>query len=246
MIFFCFSSKDRHSIVESIFYHITNYALPVWYDRHKILMGDERDHKNFTEGVGQSDYAVIIMSPNAIESTCVKEELMLIHDRYKSGEMHVFPILFNIRAQEIPSEYTWMTKLVYKELNDSTDSLGACNHIICRVLVDELSKYNVLSINDYLKKYNKNPTFSFLNQLIKSYCAISDENHDAQIALLYAGCIYIIHQYGTQGIPIFYYEGVERLFNETRLHLPIDLRETLILERLFLLLINSAIFGYIA
>lgn len=45
-------------------------------------------------------------------------------------------------------------------------------------------------------------------------------------------------------IPEFYYKGIQRLFEETRLNLPIDLRETLIFERLFLLLFNAAIFGY--
>lgn len=34
-------------------------------------------------------------------------------------------------------------------------------------------------------------------------------------------------------IPEFYYKGIQRLFEETRLNLPIDLRETLIFERLF-------------
>lgn len=245
MIFFCFSSKDRHSIVESIFYHITNYALPVWYDRHKMLMGDERDYKNFTEGIGQSKYAVVVLSPNAIESVCVKEEIELISQKHKQGQIYVFPIFYKIKATELPSEFNWLTKLVYKELDESTDSLGTCNHIICRVLLDELSKYKIQSINDFIKQYDKNSAYSYLNQLVKSYCSISDDNHNAQIALLYAGCLYLINHYNVQDIPRFYYEGIDRLFGETRLHLPIDLRETLILERLFLLLINSSIFGYI-
>ena len=58
MIFFCFSSKDRITIVEAILFHITNYELPVWYDRYKMLMGDERDYKNFEEGVGGCKYAI--------------------------------------------------------------------------------------------------------------------------------------------------------------------------------------------
>jgi len=81
--------------------------------------------------------------------------------------------------------------------------------------------------------------------LIDSYCKISDENHNAQIALLYAGCLYIKEKYNCcLEIPEFYYKGIQRLFEETRLNLPIDLRETLIFERLFLLLFNAAIFGY--
>ena len=46
MIFLCFSSKDRKKIAESIFYHIHNIGLPIWYDRNEILMGDDRDYKN--------------------------------------------------------------------------------------------------------------------------------------------------------------------------------------------------------
>ena len=66
MLFFCFSSKDRHSIVESILFHLTNYGLPVWYDRHKMLLGDERDNKNFDEGVKACNYSIIILSANTI------------------------------------------------------------------------------------------------------------------------------------------------------------------------------------
>ena len=78
MLFFCFSSKDRHSIVESILFHLTNYGLPVWYDRHKMLLGDERDNKNFDEGVKACNYSIIILSANTIASECANEEIDLI------------------------------------------------------------------------------------------------------------------------------------------------------------------------
>ena len=109
----------------------------------------------------------------------------------------------------------------------------------------ELQKYKIKTINEYLKLYKNNKAFSYLTELIDSYCKISDENHNAQIALLYAGCLYIKEKYNCcLEIPEFYYKGIQRLFEETRLNLPIDLRETLIFERLFLLLFNAAIFGY--
>ncbi len=245
MVFFCFSSKDRLQIVEAILFHITNYELPVWYDRHKMLMGDERDYKNFEEGVEQSKYAVVIASPNAIKSVCAQEEMELIHKRYVKGEMTVFPIFYNIMASELPESLRWMTKLVYKELDASTDAHGACNHIICRVLLDELGKYKIQSINNYFDLYGQNPALCYVTKLLKSYCRISDDNRDAQIALLYATCLYIREHHNLNDIPAFYYAGVDRLFDDTRLHLPIDLRETLIFERLTLLLINTALFGYI-
>lgn len=245
MLFLCFSSKDRIQIVEAILFHITNYELPVWYDRHKMLMGDHRNYKNFDEGVGQSKYAVIIVSPNAIDSVCAQEEMELIFKHYSEGKIIVFPIFYNINATELPENLQWMTKLVYKELDAGTDAYSACNHIICRVLLDELEKYKMKSINDFLSLYGHNSALCYITKLLQAYCRISDDNRDAQIALLYATCLYIREYYNLNDIPAFYHVGVDRLFDETRLHLPIDLRETLIFERLTLLLINSVLFGYI-
>lgn len=245
MIFFCFSSKDRLQIVEAILFHITNYELPVWYDRHKMLMGDERDYKNFEEGVGQSKYAIVVVSPNAIESVCAQEEITLIYKRHIAGEMTVFPIFYNIKAVELPDNLRWMTKLVYKELVAGTDAHSACNHVICRVLLDELKKYKIQSINEFLELYDHNSALCYIAKLLKAYCRISDDNRNAQITLLYAVCLYIREYYNLNNIPAFYYAGVDRLFDETRLNLPIDLRETLIFERLTLLLINAVLFGYV-
>ena len=93
MIFFCFSSKDRLQIVEAMLFHITNYELPVWYDRHKMLMGDDRDYKNFDEGINQCEYAIIIVSPNAIASTCAREEIEL---KFKFCQAHILCYYFTL------------------------------------------------------------------------------------------------------------------------------------------------------
>ena len=195
--------------------------------------------------MGGCKYAIIIVSPNAIESICAQEEIELIYRRYIKGDMTVFPIFYNIKANELPEKLRWMTQLVYKELDAGTDAYSACNHVICRVLLDELEKYKIKSINDFLGLYEHNSALCYITKLLKAYCRVSDDNKDAQIALLYAVCQYIREYYNLDDIPAFYYAGVDRLFDETRLHLPIDLREMLIFERLMLLLINSVLFGYI-
>jgi hypothetical protein len=209
-----------------------------------MLLGDERDYKNFVEGVDHSKYAVIILSQNAINSVCAKEEIELIEKKHKKGEIIVFPIYYKLKATEIPVKFKWMSQLVYKELDETTDSLSACNHIVCRILLDELAKYRIDSLNTFTKQYEKIPAYTYLIKLIKSYISISGDNRDARLSLLFAGCEYIKCHYNLDSIPRYYYEGVDFLFSQTKLHLPIDLRETLIFERLFLLLLNSSIFGY--
>lgn len=243
MVFLCFSSKDRHDIVESIFYHINNYAIPIWYDRHKMLLGDERDYKNFTDGVESSNYAVIVLSENTLNSTCAKEEIDLIYSKHQKGEITVFPIFYNLPCTDLPKDYQWLKKLVYKELDRTIDSRSTCNHVICKVLLDDLQKCRLKTINDVITFFNNNSTYLYLHEIINAYCSINDDNHNAQIALLYAGAIYLKTHYSLKGAPEYYLVGLERIFSETKLHLPIDLRETLIFERLFLLLLNYSIFG---
>ena len=245
MMFFCFSSKDRHRIVESIFYHITNYGLPVWYDRQRIILGDQRDYMNFEDGVGRSKYAVIILSHNAINSICACEEIELIYKKYQNGDMYVFPIFYNLAAIDLPAQFSWMRKLVYKELDTTTDSLSACNHILCKYFLDELNKYRIHSLTEFDIYCDNKPVYDYIKNLINAYVTVSDDNHDAKISLLYSACQYLLSHYSHRETPAFYYQGVERLFNETKLHLPIDLRETIIMERLFLLIFNASIFGYI-
>ncbi|MBS9782940.1 MAG: toll/interleukin-1 receptor domain-containing protein [Pasteurella sp.] len=243
MLFFCFSSKDRHTIVESILYHISNYAIPLWYDRQQMLLGDQRDYKNFEEGVGKSDYALIILSKNSIASICAREEIDLIENKYNNGLMTVFPIFYNLIAKDVPPELQWMTELVYKELDDTIDTIGTCNHIICRILLDELNKYQIRSIDQFINRFNNISAYSYLVTLLKSYNTISEKNISARITIIFSACKYIMCNYNIDGIPKFYFQGVQFLFNHTKLNLPVDLRETLIFERLLLLLLNYSIFG---
>lgn len=234
MIFLCFSSKDRYEIVESIYYHIKNIGIPVWYDRNEILMGDDRDYKNFVEGVDSCKYAIIILSPNSIESVCANEEIDLIYNRYKTGKIYVFPVFYNITADNIPQKYLWMKKLVYKELNISIDSRGLCNHVICKYLLDQVKLLKYQSINEL-----KNLSIPFISLIIESYSEINGNNYNARIALLYSAVLYIKNQYR---IPEYCIKGMQYLFNETKLNLPIDLRETIIFERLFIISVNYILF----
>lgn len=229
-IFLCFSSKDRYDIAESIYYHLTNIGIPVWYDRREILMGDNRNHKNFVEGVCSCEYAIIILSPSTINSICANEEIDLIYQRYLSEQMYVFPIFYDITATQLPQKHQWMKKLVYKELQKGTDSRGLCNHVACKYLFDKIQKYNLKSISDLCNVFT-----GFIKSLLTNYQELDGNNFNARISILYAGILFLNSQ---KELPEYCRKGTTYLFNETKLNLPIDLRETIIFERLFLLAAN--------
>ena len=232
MIFLCFSSKDRYDIAESVYYHIKNMGIPIWYDRKEILMGNNRNYKNFVEGVESCNYAIIILSPNSISSIYANEEIDLIYERYQNDLTYVFPVFYNINAQEIPPKYDWMKKLVYKELSISTDSRGLCNHVICKYLEDKTKMLPYRSLEELEGKSDE-----FINSLIHNYLQVDGENYNARIALLFSAIQYIKTRHKSK-LPPYCSKGSTYLFNETKLSLPMDQRETIIFEHLFVVAAN--------
>lgn len=123
-----------------------------------------------------------------------------------------------------------MKTLVYKELNISTDSRGLCNHVICKYLLDQIHLLKIQSLYELCNISNP-----FISNIVSNYLEIDGTNYNARIALLYSAVLYIktFHK-----VPEYCLKGSQYLFNETKLSLPIDLRETIIFERLFLISAN--------
>lgn len=239
-IFICLSSKDRQSVVESIMYHMANFGFAIWYDRHKMLLGDKRNLKNFIEGIVHTEYAIVVMSKNSIESTCVNEEMEYLKRQYDMNIITIFPIFYNIRPEELPDKYQWLTELVYKELDEKSGTLLTCNHIITKILSDELKKCKYQTLHElfhFLEAYDQD---KFITSMLKAYLEISGENHNARISILYSICIYLfIIKKAINAFPQYYWKGFERIFSYTKLNLATDLRETLILEIQTLILVNN-------
>ncbi len=241
-IFICLSSKDRQTIVESIIYHLANFGFALWYDRHKMLLGDKRNYKNFVEGIIQTKYAIVVMSKYAVESVCVAEEMEYLSEQYNLGKITIFPIFYNISPTKLPIKYKWLTKLVYKELKDESGTLLTCNHIITKILSDELKNYKYQTLHDLLNALeNSNHKDRFIKNMLRAYLEISGKNHNARISILYSICTYLSVNTTKEMFPQHYWKGFNRVFSYTKLNLDIDLRETLILEIQTMILINNFI-----
>ncbi len=132
-VFVCFAAEDRYTIAEPIVYHLKNYGIDIWYDRHNLLLGDNRIEKNLNEGASECRYAVAIFSKFTKDSVCTMEELAIIKERVSNGSVVVFPILFGISPSEITEDLLWIKDLIFKEANQSTGTREICNHIVCRI-----------------------------------------------------------------------------------------------------------------
>ena len=98
-VFVSHSSKDK-AIVDRIVSDLKKHGIIVWYDKFEIRAGDNIVEK-INEGLRDSKYFIVILSPNALSSTWVTEEIsfaILQQITYKG--VFVIPVL--IQECEIP------------------------------------------------------------------------------------------------------------------------------------------------
>ncbi|WP_310602317.1 toll/interleukin-1 receptor domain-containing protein [Anaerosporobacter sp.] len=241
-LFVCFSAKDRYDIVQPVVYHLKNYGVDIWYDRHEMVMGDNRIKKNIEEGAGRCGYALIILSRNTVDSLCAREEIKILESRYNKREVVIFPVLYELKPCEIPSEFSWISSLIFKETYRSTGTLEICNHIACKIthdILDNCRYRTILEIVDDNSQLLPNP----VNSLLDKYTKVDNANLNSRVALLYATYLTIIESKSLTIDPLCEVpsKAFERLFSETLLNLTIDYRELWLLENSICILIEHYI-----
>ena len=238
-VFVCFSQRDRYKIAEPIVYHLRNYGIPTWYDRYELLMGHDRIEKNLIEGALKCAYAMPILSENSENSPCFLEELSIIKQRFRDGDIVVFPVLYELAPDQIPSNLQWIKELVFKEADRCSGTREICNHVACRYTDDIVGGLRYNKIQDIVDDLacGISPTS---RALLSVYLKIDSDNLDARVSMLYATYLSLTSEQTIN--PSRHIKMVkkvfERLFSETKLHLEIDYRDLWLLENSICILID--------
>ena len=237
-LFICFSAKDRYKTVQPIVYHLKNYGINIWYDRYKLVMGDNRIEKNIVDGASKCKYALIVLSQDTVNSICATEEIKILESRYYKNDVVIFPVLYELNPKDIPPVFCWVKDLIFKEVDRSSGTLEICNHIACKITQDMLKTSKFKTITDVI---NSNlPLPKAAKYLLQKYTYIDNANLNSRVSLLYATYTIIqaenlLETLPNCEIPI---KVFERLFNETLLNLSIDYREMWLLENSLCVLID--------
>lgn len=240
-VFICFAAEDRYNIAEPIVYHLKNYGIEIWYDRHALLMGDNRIEKNLIEGASQCNYTIAVLSENTINSPCTLEELSITKELCFRHEVTVFPVLYEIAPTEIPNQLQWIKELIFKEVDRHSGTRTICNHIACRITNDLLNTCELKTIGDVLKSENK-AIPNEVKEILTHYPKIDYSNLNSRITLLYS--VYLIFNEKLKAhykTPKMISKIFERLFSETRLNITVDYRELWLLENSICILANCYI-----
>lgn len=237
-VFICFAAKDRYTIAEPIVHHLKNYGIDIWYDRYTMVLGDNRVEKNLKEGAEKCNYALIIISENTINSKCAMEEINIVKRRYCSGNVIVFPVLYEISPINLPSKLQWIKELIFKEVDRKSGTREICNHIACKITGDILKQYHYQNIKDIVSS-KLMPTAT--TAILECYLDIDFSNLNSRISLLYATYLTIIHSDTNKKITYFHLISkiYNRLINEMKLNLDIDYRELWLLENTICILCNN-------
>lgn len=239
MIFLCFSSQDRYSIVKSCLYHLKNYGYDTWYDYHELILGDKKREKNFVHAIQSCNYFIIIYSNNLLNSPCAVNEEALIYAEATKRNVIIFPLLYNIKFNELPIEtQDKIDNLIYNEISDDTGCIDPVNQIVVKILLDEMG-YNEFDFTPsidslLLKRIDDN----FLKSILQEYLIISKENFNARISILYCAYKYIVANNVLEDIPIHYSQTFNYLSHYTKLNIPYNHKELIIAELIMINLIN--------
>ncbi len=237
-LFIAFAAEDRYTIAEPLVYHLKNYGVNTWYDRHTLLLGDNRRNKNLEEGARASSYACIIISKYTADSVCAVEEIDIIRQRYFANDVIVFPVLYEISPNDIPNVFYWVKEIIYKEVNRKSGTRETCNHIACKISENMLLHHPVNSISKMMSLLPAH--MKLIRAILCSYNKIDHANINSRVSLLYATSLIMNH---TTSFPDnaevrFAQQLFNRLFSETQLSIAIDYREIWLLENALCLLAN--------
>lgn len=239
MIFLCFSSQDRYSVVKSCLYHLKNYGYDTWYDYHELILGDKKHEKNFVKAIQSCEYFIIIYSNNFFNSPCAVNEETLIYDEAKKRNIVIFPLLYDIKFNELPLKVQGKIKnLIYNEITHETGCISSVNQMVIKILLDEMH-YNEFdftpSINSILIKKVDD---IFLKSILSEYLNISKENFNARISILYCAYKYIETNNVLDDIPIHYSQTINYLVHYTKLNIPYNHKELIMAELIIINLIR--------
>lgn len=231
MIFLCFSSQERYTIVKSCLYHLKNYGYDTWYDYHELILGDKKEEKNFVNAIQFCEYFIIIYSNNFFKSPCAITEESRIYAEVDKRDITIFPLLYNIKYAELPIEtQNRIENLIYNEVTDETGCISSVNQMVVKMLLDEMD-YDEFDFTPHLTSSKIEQLYDkYLKGILSEYINLSRDNFNARVCILYCAYKYIKETITTVNIPYHYCRTIEYLSHYTKLNIPYNHKEIIILE----------------
>lgn len=92
-VFICHSSDDKDRFVRQFATRLRRRGIDAWVDEWEISLGDSLVDRIFTEGIGDAEAVVVVLSLNSIGSKWVREEINAAFVRRVEQETRLIPVV---------------------------------------------------------------------------------------------------------------------------------------------------------
>jgi len=99
-VFICHASEDKRDVVEPLAAELMKRGMKVWFDKYVLRIGDSLLQK-IDEGLYNSRYGIVILSPSFFQKDWPKKELDGLIQKEIGGKKAVLPVWHNIKRSDI-------------------------------------------------------------------------------------------------------------------------------------------------
>jgi hypothetical protein len=99
-IFICHAWEDKEEIARPLAEALQQAGLRVWYDKFELKVGDSL-RQSINQGLRDSRYGVVILSPHFFEKQWAQKELNGLAARERKGKKVILPVWHKLHSEEI-------------------------------------------------------------------------------------------------------------------------------------------------
>ncbi|MEH2626903.1 hypothetical protein V1292_004958 [Bradyrhizobium sp. AZCC 1719] len=99
-LFISHASEDKDAFVRPLALALERFGLRVWYDEHTLSLGDSLS-RSIDKGLANSDFGVVVLSPDFIAKRWPEYELRGLTARELTGAKVILPVWHNIIHEQL-------------------------------------------------------------------------------------------------------------------------------------------------
>ncbi len=180
-VFISHASEDKDAVAIPLYDLLSEAGLRVWFDNFELTLGDSL-HQKIEEGLANSRFGVVILSPNYPPKHWTVQELNGLFAREEGGQKVILPVWHNLKKAELLKEYPILADRLAVNTNDGIEKVAEkiINTIKKEVGTPDRQKSKPKHICNI--PFQRNPFFTGRESLIEDLHAALKEKHSAALS----------------------------------------------------------------
>lgn len=125
--FISHASEDKANFVRPLAEELSKHSLKIWYDEFTLTVGDSL-RRSIDEGIAQSRYGIVVLSPNYFAKGWSQRELDGLFAREVNGEKVVLPVWHKVTKADVLEHSPILADLY------AAQSSKGINHVVNELL----------------------------------------------------------------------------------------------------------------